>query len=105
MNSETKKGYKGFLLIRCEHCGKVKAFCAYEEITEFYCIDCGRTTLLEKLKKLWVHCECGKRFRYKTNQTEKMFDIDCLRCGYPVAIYWNGRKRVYETIKYPEKGW
>lgn len=100
MNNENNpQGYKGFLLIRCERCGKVRAFHTKNLITESFCKHCGKRIKLENLKKLWMNCECGERIKYRTNHTFSIFDVDCPRCGNPVAVWWNRRKELYETIK------
>ena len=48
---------------------------------------------------MYVNCDCGSTSRYKPNMIENMFDMDCLNCGQPVAVSWNEKKRVYETIR------
>ena len=91
------QGYKGFLHIRCESCGKERTFCAKEPLESHLC-SCGHETPLNNLYDAWVHCECGRRSRYKTNSDEYIFNINCL-CGSPVPVKWNKVKRNYETIK------
>ena len=59
--------YKGFLLIVCEECGAVKAFCAKRETYSFRCDECGYETPLENLRPMYMHCKCGESFRYRTN--------------------------------------
>lgn len=90
--------YKGFLYIQCEKCQEVKGFCPKEPISVNRC-KCGYETELKDLVPLWVHCECGKRFKYMTNMDEFLFDINCIECGSPVPVKWNKNKRLYETIK------
>lgn len=92
------KDYKGFLYIKCESCGNVRGFCAKEPISAHRC-KCGNETELKELVPLWVHCECGKRFKYMTNIDEFLFDINCIDCGTPVSVKWNANKRLYETIR------
>lgn len=57
--------YKGFLLIVCEECGAVKAFCAKRETYSFRCDECGYETPLENLRPMYMHCKCGESFRYR----------------------------------------
>ena len=33
-----------------------------------------------------------------TNLKENMFDINCFNCGNPVAVSWNEKKKIYDTI-------
>lgn len=51
--------YKGFLLIVCEECGAVKAFCAKRETYSFRCDECGYETPLENLRPMYMHCKCA----------------------------------------------
>ena len=89
--------YKGFLLIKCEHCGKLKGFCAKTPITEFTC-ECGEKTELHDLKVAHLHCKCGSNWKYKTNVTDDTFDYNCLNCGSPVDLELNNRRNTYVTI-------
>lgn len=92
--------YKGFMYIKCPVCGKEKGLCMKKETDHYHCDSCGKRTEFEKpLVPLWVNCECGKRYKYLTNVTESLFDINCLDCGSPVAVKWNGDKQIYETIR------
>lgn len=64
------------------------------------CEKCGhKEPFKEPLKLAWVHCECGRMSKYLTNRTEEMFDINCINCGTPVAVKYNAKKGIYETIK------
>ena len=67
---EQKEGYRGFLYVKCQFCGKTKDFCAKETITEAKC-SCGEKIPLKSLRPMYVKCHCGKDFRYFTNMTGK----------------------------------
>lgn len=91
--------YTGFLYIKCAHCGEEKGFCAKNPIRHFYCEQCGEfTEFAEKLKPLYVNCECGRRFSYRTNKTDTLFDMKCIECGNLVPVEYNRAKDIYETI-------
>ena len=90
--------YKGFLLIVCEECGAVKAFCAKRETYSFRCDECGYETPLENLRPMYMHCKCGKSFRYKTNATEETITHTCLDCKAPVDMELNRKGTAYVTI-------
>lgn len=92
------KNYKGFMIIKCDKCGMVKSFCSRQPITHCIC-DCGNHTELNKLKRLYVNCECGMNSKYLTNMTEQLFDAECIECGYPVTVQWNQKKYVYTTVR------
>lgn len=87
--------------MKCPECGKEKGFAIKKEkaTDHYHCDNCGaRSEFKEPLVPLFVNCECGRRFRYMTNMAEDAFDINCL-CGAPVAVQWNDKKRLYETIR------
>ena len=90
--------YRGFLLIRCEHCGKIRAYCSNYPVTYHKC-ECGHKTDLHDLKPLYANCECGQRSYYRTNIEDPMIDMNCISCGAPVAVEWNAKKKCYGTIK------
>lgn len=91
-------GYKGFLYIKCQKCGEIKGFCTKVPLNYHKCT-CGTKTELVDLVPLYISCECGRKFKYQTNMTEKQFDIECLDCGAPVAVHWNEKKKLYEPIR------
>ena len=92
-------GYKGFLYIKCQHCGEIKSFCSKKSIKSYRCSECGTETPLKNLSHLWLNCECGRTSHYFTNMTEFAFDVNCIECGAPVAVKWNSRKKLYDTIR------
>lgn len=92
--------YKGFIYWKCGKCGAVRGFCLKKESRECHCVSCEEDLPFdEPLKPLYVNCECGRSFKYMTNMDEEMFDVDCINCGSPVPVKWNGHKEIYETIK------
>lgn len=91
--------YKGFMLLKCPSCGAVKGFCAKKEMKGYHCFECGHDSLFsEPLRNAKVRCKCGMGYTYKTNMEEEMFEVDCLKCGAPVALKWNGRRKAYEPM-------
>ncbi len=92
------KQYRGFLQIRCEHCGKIRAYCSNYPVTYHKC-ECGHKTDLHDLKPLYANCECGQRSYYRTNIEDPILDVNCISCGAPVAVEWNAKKKSYRTIK------
>lgn len=69
--------YKGFLIVQCEECGAIKAFCAKHETYGYKCSECGHETPLEKLRPLFItgesrrlsSCLNGSVTRWKMNTT------------------------------------
>lgn len=91
--------YKGFFYTICPECGNIKGFCSKKEIEGAHCFKCGADIpFTEELLPLHVNCECGHHFKYMTNMKEKMFDINCIECGNPVAVRYNDKRNSYETI-------
>lgn len=90
--------YRGFLIVQCEECGAIKAFCAKHETFGYKCSECGHETPLEKLRPLFMHCKCGKSFSYKTNLTADRVTHTCLACKAPVDLELNSRKTAYVTV-------
>lgn len=91
------QSYKGFLLVKCEECGKLRGFCAKLPAASSRC-ECGHRTELHDLKPAFLKCKCGSQFKYKTNVTEEIFDYPCLKCGNPVDLQLNKRGDAYVTI-------
>lgn len=88
----------GFLLIECAQCGDVHAFCAKQPITTYRCGKCGHHTPLTDMHRLRVVCECGSRYNYRTNIVTQQMDVNCFKCGCPVAVEWSERRGQYEPI-------
>lgn len=95
---KAQEPYKGFLLIKCQHCGEIKAFCAKTPITRHTC-KCGTTTELHDLKMLHLKCKCGSTFNYRTNIIDQRIEWPCLHCGNPVDLELNKRGTAYVTIQ------
>ena len=93
------EGYKGFLLLECEECGSVRAFCAKYPVTEYRCRECGhKTALIEDLHAAHVNCKCGKHFKYRTNSWAETIPTKCLACGSPVDLILNRRGTTHVTL-------
>ena len=93
------RGYTGFLHIRCEYCGKTKTFCTKHQLSYYGCKECGEKTDLKDLKRAFINCECGDMARYFTNETANLIELNCINCGMPVALKYNAKKNLYETIR------
>lgn len=97
------RGETGFLIIKCSHCGDVHAFCAKQPITVYRCEKCGGHTPLTDMSPLRIMCECGSKYNYRTNITENQMDVNCYRCGCPVAVEWVERRGRYEPIGWGDR--
>jgi DNA-directed RNA polymerase subunit RPC12/RpoP len=89
--------YKGFILAKCENCGKVKGVCFREPQKDYICAECGKKTPLHDLKPAYLHCSCGGDFHYKTNITDSTFEYACMDCGKPVELIINKTRTAYVT--------
>lgn len=94
---EHHDGYKGFLYIKCDKCGREKGFCSKEKIKSYKC-DCGNEMELVNLKPLYTKCKCGNEFKYMTNMNTAEFTYKCFTCGSPVDVKMNSRRTAYITI-------
>lgn len=92
--NEPGQWYGGFLLIKCQSCGKVKPFCPKNKIRAHKC-DCGAMTPLHDLIPAFASCLCGKRFKYMTNLTEPEFTMRCMDCGKPMHLTLNREGTAY----------
>jgi hypothetical protein len=89
--------YRGFMLIKCEHCGKIKGFCARDSISKYTC-DCGEKTELHDLKVAFPRCKCGSSYKYMTNLTDKKIEYSCLNCGNLIDLEFNDHRNKYFTV-------
>lgn len=91
-------GYRGFLMIKCEHCGKVRGLCAKFPTKSYHCKECGKDTELKDLATVRFKCKCGRSFKYLTNRQEDEFEWECLDCGSSIPIIWNKRREQYQGL-------
>lgn len=96
---ENNSGYGGFLYLECPYCGERKAFCSKYPLKYYKCDSCGKKTELQDLSRMFLNCECGKNAAYLTNVPDEIFDVECINCGAPVAVQYNSKKKLYETIR------
>lgn len=92
-----EEGYKGFLIVKCEHCGEEKGYCSKVPLRYHKC-QCGESTKLTGLRKVFIRCECGSSYKYQTNITDDHFTFNCLNCGSPVELQYNSKKNVYQNM-------
>ena len=93
--------YRGFLHMKCSHCGALRAFFTKEPITNYRCKECGEETpFKEPLKIMILSCpSCGREFKYRTNSTEPRVTHNCIECGAPVDMEYVEKKDCYMTMK------
>ncbi len=97
MITEERQGYHGFLALECYACGRVRAFCSREPITEYECL-CGQRVVLEELRPVYAYCKCGRRWKYLTNRQEARMTLRCLNCGAPMDLEINGHGTAFVTV-------
>lgn len=89
------EGYKGFLLIECDACGKVRGFYAKYPQSVYHC-QCGCQTILKNLRPMFPKCaKCGNTFKYMTNITKQEHTYNCLDCGSPIDMVLNKSGSAY----------
>lgn len=74
---------KGFVICKCEECGKQKAFCSRFPISDFLC-ECGHHTYLANIRNVYAKCKCGRNSKYSTNVDDERLSVNCIACGAPV---------------------
>lgn len=92
-----RKGWYGFLYVRCGACGHERGFCSKTPITDSRC-SCGLRTELKDMRPAHVRCQCGGSFTYNTNIKDYGFTMNCLNCGNEVPLMLNDRETAYVTI-------
>lgn len=89
------KPWSGFIHILCPWCGTESTFCLRDHKTELVCRACDRPMDLPRGTKVYINCECGFDFRYRTNRVDDMFEIPCVKCGTPNPVVYHHAKRSY----------
>lgn len=89
--------FSGFLLIKCEECGAVNAYCTKIRRYAHRCKACGEYTPLEALKPVYMECRCGRKYRYLTNIGTRTFVHTCMGCGRKVTLMLGRKKTAYVT--------
>lgn len=93
--------YKGFLYIKCKHCGEIKGFCAKHPLDYYKCDSCGEKTEFseERMVKMRIDCmNCGSHFDYHTNITDDMILYDCIKCQSPIDLVFNERRNQFNNL-------
>lgn len=93
--------YKGFLYIKCKHCGAVKGFCSKHPLDHYKCDSCGGKTEFsdERMVRMKIDCmNCGSHFDYYTNITDDMILYDCIKCQSPIDLVFNERRNQFNTL-------
>lgn len=91
------EGYKGFLLIECKACGKLRGFHAKIPISKYVC-SCGGKTPLKNLRPAFLKCKCGSTFKYMTNIEDEAFTYNCLDCDAPIDLEENHSRSAFVTV-------
>lgn len=91
------KGYRGYMHLKCDKCGRIQSFNSHEEIEEREC-NCGHIIPLYHLKRISYQCStCGKDYTYWTNREELDFDIVCKDCKSKNIVRYNADLDAYEN--------
>ena len=100
-NGYANNRYGGFLYIKCKHCGKIRGFCSKTAVDSYTC-SCGETLYFseEDIVPMIADCpNCGSHFKYHTNIVENSILYDCLKCGSPIDLEYNTRRKQYNTVE------
>lgn len=98
-------GYKGFLYIECQDCGKERTFYAKNPMNRWRC-ECGHVTELSDLRPAYTYCrKCENPLRYMTNLEKAAFSVECRKCGAPIDMERSGKGTEFVTVGMPRKNW
>lgn len=91
--------YKGFMYIKCLHCGKFHGYFIKEPMDYYVCRECTKSfRFKESLSKLYLDCACGNHIWYRTNLGDFAHEIACPRCNALVDVKFNQDTGDYVTI-------
>lgn len=93
------EGYKGFLFLQCEACGKESRFFYKYPATTWVC-ECGHVIQLNDVRPAFAKCKkCeARQLRYWTNSKKSHIDIECKDCQAPIDLELNSRGTAYVTM-------
>lgn len=98
MSEEKNTMYRGFLIVRCERCGRTRTFRSREGTDGHRCNECRWLTKLRDLVVVEMQCPvCGKGWHYKTNSTRSTVTACCVACGTEMTADWNPFRNRYVT--------
>lgn len=89
---------KGFIIPKCEKCGKVGFLFSKERSSSYEC-SCGHVTAFHDMKPVYMDCQCGEHFKYMANLQTATFKYKCVNCGEETELSMNSRRNAYITIR------
>lgn len=96
------KPTKGFALIKCGTCGKIRQTFLRDYQAVYVCQDCNTEIPISDdfMKPMHTKCyACNNELKFKTNLTAPQVTMNCKKCGAPIDCKLNGRGTAYITIK------
>lgn len=108
-NVERKKGkFRDlFAYMRCPSCNREFGQRVKSYANEISCKSpsCKGHMSLDGLTRVYGACECGYYVKgCFTNIQDGMFDIPCPRCGQPITMVYDHKKRAYKSVYSSKKG-
>lgn len=90
--------YRGFILYRCQVCGKAYAINAHDPVSSVECKGCGSKVNLHDVVVAELQCpQCGRVWKYQTNEVGADVFVGCIQCGTKMHGEWNAKCRRYVT--------
>lgn len=97
---EKQTTWRGFLLLRCPHCGEIRGFCTKAAVNKSTCRSCGQEFPLGDLIPAHLNCsKCGSHFKYLTNIVQQEpISYHCINCQAPVDLQLNAKGTALVTL-------
>lgn len=92
---------KGFVILKCPHCGEARVSFFRQPQSAFRCFRCKRESPadLNEMRTAYTKCPCCENeLVYRTNFTAEYMEVPCKKCGAPIDCRLDADGTAYNTI-------